>query len=204
MTKAWVSVFVALALLAGFATGFAVAIKINPETADVYLLNLGSVGDWFSGFGALAAVLVTLWLSDKQRRENTEQLIVEQTSREEGLLIKVVSSGNRPSLVTGLHIGAEGSDKKVGLSGTHVLAEEFPVGRIDFGELISVLVGDQYRLQIARSVAKTFGSEFTGLRLVVTTSLGRFYKELDPIFVEGISRRLRNEQQSLEFSALNK
>lgn len=199
MTKAWVSVLVALSVLAGFAMGFAVAIKINPETADLYLLNLGSVGDWVSGIGALAAVLVTLWLSDKQRKENTERITVEQVSREEGLLIKIISSGNRPSFVTGLYIGEKSSEKKLNLSTGEFLEKRFPIGRIDFGELISVLVLDKFDLKIAQEVERKFNGNFGSLLLVITTSLGRFRFPLDSVYVSYLKHHLKTEQRLQEY-----
>jgi ABC-type multidrug transport system permease subunit len=43
--------------------------KFISETVPV----LSMLGGWVSGIGALAAVLTTLWLADKQRREDVEK-----------------------------------------------------------------------------------------------------------------------------------
>lgn len=199
MKKLWMCVFIAISLLAGIAIGFAAAIQINPQTADIYLLNLGSVGDWVSGVGALAAVFVTLWLNDKQRRENTEKITVEQVSRQEGLLIKIISAGNRPSLVTGLYIGEKNSEKRLNLSTSKFIEKRFPIGRIDFGELISVLVLDKFDLEIAQDADQRFNGNFGGLLLVVTTSLGRFRFPLDSIYVSYMRHHLDMEQKRQQF-----
>jgi|GEM_PF-2909296 len=203
MTKGWVGLLVAISLLVGLVVGFAFAIQLNPQTADVYLLNLGSVGDWVSGVGALTAVFVTLWLSDKQRKENTERIKVEQVSRDEGLLISVISSGNRPSFVTGLYIGHKGSEEKIHLSKSSLLKDRFPVGRIDFGELISVLVLDKFRLQIAQEAERRFGGEFDGILLVITTSLGRFSFPLDSVYVSYMRLRLKSEKEHQKWVEAN-
>ncbi|MGY2338004.1 hypothetical protein ACW9HW_02010 [Pseudomonas sp. SDO5532_S415] len=203
MTKGWVGLLVVVSSLVGLVVGFAFAIRLNPQTADVYLLNLGSVGDWVSGVGALSAVFVTLWLNDKQRKENTERIKVEQVSREEGLLISVISSGNRPSLVTGLYIGHKNSEEKLHLSKSNFLKEKFPIGRIDFGELISVLVLDKFDLQIAQEAEKRFGKKFDDLLLIVTTSLGRFSFPLDSVYVSYMRHHLESELKRQKWKEAN-
>lgn len=191
-----VLVVAVLAALGGLTAG----INLNPQSTVKFVPDWGSVGDWVSGLGALLAVAVTLWLSEKQRRENTERLVIEQVARGEGLSIKIISSGNRPSLVTGLYIGSTTSDQKINLSSSTYLHARFPVGRIDFGEMASVLVLHKHQLEIAQIAEKKYNKDFTALLLVVTTSLGRFSVPLDSIYVSYMRHCLeveRNHQETL-------
>ncbi len=50
--------------------------KFITETVPV----LSMLGGWVAGIGALAAVLTTLWLADKQRRDDVESLQVQVRS----------------------------------------------------------------------------------------------------------------------------
>lgn len=189
-----VSVVAVLSALAGLTAG----INLNPQSTVEFVPDWGSVGDWVSGLGALLAVAVTLWLSEKQRRENTERLFIEQASMDVGLSIKIISSGNRPSLVTGLYIQSKSSDRRIGLSSGSYLESRFPVGRIDFGEMVSVLVPDKHRLQIAMDAEEKF-KDLSALMLVVTTSLGRFSVPLDSVYVSYMRRYLEQERARKEW-----
>lgn len=113
-----VALLVGLAFLLGLSFGLG---ESNASFVNEVVPVLSMIGGWVSGIGALAAVLTTLWLADKQRRENAEKLelrceikpAVGGTSLWGGkdLVVEFICSGTRPVRVSGARIGARKSSK---------------------------------------------------------------------------------------------
>lgn len=82
--------------------GLTVGINLNSDATARYIINWGSLGDWVSGIGALLAVGVALWQSHSLRKEDVEDLLIEQGQRSERWRISIISRGKRPARVQGV------------------------------------------------------------------------------------------------------
>lgn len=82
--------------------GLTAGINLNSGTALRYVINWGSLGDWVSGIGALMAVGFALWQSHIFRKEDVEDLLIEQGHGPERWRISVISRGKRPARVQGV------------------------------------------------------------------------------------------------------
>ena len=58
--------------------GLTIGINLNPESTTRYVLTWGSLGDWVAGVGTFTAVAVALWQSYILRKEDVEDLIIDQ------------------------------------------------------------------------------------------------------------------------------
>ncbi|WP_193217469.1 hypothetical protein [Pseudomonas putida] len=91
--------FVMGCLLCGF-LGLTAGINFNPQSTVRFVPSWGSVGDWVSGAGALAAVAVSLWLAQRseklQAKREQEVIKTEQTASDFFASVRVVSLGHYP------------------------------------------------------------------------------------------------------------
>lgn len=82
----------------------------NLEFKETILPVLSVVGSWVSGIGALGAVLVALWIAEKQRRGDKENLklafdfVVTSAQSNAVLMVSAVSVGKRPSEINSIII----------------------------------------------------------------------------------------------------
>lgn len=177
MIKNWIYLTAVLALLAGGAIGFGVAIQINPQTADVYLLNLGSVGDWVSGLGALAAVITTLWLADQQRRRDTEDLkiscVYSFLNGKRVAIIRVVSCGQRPSRADHLRVASDHAADFLHFPDMMECGDQLPK-LLGYAEDANLFLPLNAKKLIQDYVEKKCGSNVESLRFEVMTTLGLF------------------------------
>lgn len=94
-----------------FLLGTALGVSIDHGNFTETLLPVLSViGSWVSGIGALGAVTVALWIAEKQRRSEKEDLelnfgfVLVPGVREAVLMISAVSVGKRPSEINSVSI----------------------------------------------------------------------------------------------------
>ncbi|WP_313003474.1 hypothetical protein [Pseudomonas sp.] len=177
MAKGWAVFVGAIGVSVGFLAGFLSAIRMNPATADRYVLSLGSVGEWVSGIGALAAVVTAVVIAEKQRRENMEQISftpslkrlvnVSPMSSERSLVVDVVSTGNRPARIIGAKI-LNPSGKSCWVS-NHAgeSGKKFPID-LNYGEGLDIWIES---LDV-RSVLESFDDGCSKAKMVVNTTLG--------------------------------
>lgn len=176
MAKGWVAFLSVFCVAGGVSAGFLAGIQVNPNTADRYVLNLGSVGEWFSGFGALAAVVTAIALAEKQRRDNSERIELSpevrqlpsgaEINRSKSLAVDVVSVGNRPARLTGAKILC--SDGTIRWRGFCCGPEGkgFPVN-LNYGENTQVWIASGE----VKDFLETFDGDFSGTKMIITTTL---------------------------------
>lgn len=176
MAKGWAALIALIGMSIGCLAGFLIAIQMNPGTADRYVLSLGSVGEWVSGVGALAAVVAAFVLADMQRRENMERLVLKcdlKRFRNDGacsvaksLVVDIVSIGNRPARLTGAKI----LDRQGRICWTGYHAGEtgkgFPI-ELNYGEQIDIWIGGVD----VKDVIDHFEDDFSNAKMIVTTTL---------------------------------
>lgn len=91
-----------IAFTAGVVLSLDIAADNNP--AETLRTLAGSVGDWVSGLGSLAAAAVAVYLADNQRRNNVPKIDVDQYYSESGLVIDLTSCGEKDAVVRGVYI----------------------------------------------------------------------------------------------------
>lgn len=169
-----------ISCLAGLTAG----INLNPISTVRFVPNWGSVGDWVSGLGALSAVLVTLWLADKQRREDVADLLVvpklSMISGEETWLVtvNVVSRGKRPSLATSTSISSKHSKSVLWLQNLHQYSGSLPIN-LSYGEKVDLIYTAKNIEQIAKFVMKHCAGRTDGLTVNILTTLDTYSAQLD-------------------------
>lgn len=87
-----------------FFAGIGVGISATTETKPLEFVSsaIGSVGDWVSGIGALAAAVIAITLADRQRRASLPRIKLLQSAHPYGFHIDIISVGDRGALVTGV------------------------------------------------------------------------------------------------------
>jgi hypothetical protein len=171
---------VAACVICGF-LGLTAGINMNPESTVRFVPNWGSVGDWVSGTGALLAVIVTLWLADKQRREDAELLkVISNASFPVGpgylgnpfISLELTSEGKRPVTATGLSVNSPHSKMRLQITGfAHHSPDKFPL-RLEYGQRGSLHLEPGSEFEIAKYVNEHCGGRVGGLKFVVHTTTG--------------------------------
>jgi hypothetical protein len=178
MTKNWIYLTAVLALLAGAAIGFGVGIQINPQTADIYLLNLGSVGDWVSGLGALGAIITTLWLADQQRRRDTEILKIDCVysflDGQKIYILRIASCGQRPSRAVHLRVASDHTEDFLHFPEMMPNCGDTLPKLLGYAEEVCLILPSDAKQRIQDYVENSCGSNAKSLRFEVMTTLGLF------------------------------
>lgn len=175
-----------------FALGAAVgASSSQGQFVNVVLPALGAMGGWVSGIGALAAVLATLWLADRQRREDVEKLKVSASSMiitgESGWFIgvNIVSTGRRPALVTSVSFSTPASSKQLVAISAFPGSSSLPA-RLNYGEQSRVIYGERLLQRLADFLNEE-GDGKTDLEVSVSTTTEVFSSKLSKELVALIS-----------------
>ncbi|WDG39741.1 hypothetical protein PUP72_13795 [Pseudomonas synxantha] len=155
--------------------------KFITETVPV----LSMLGGWVAGIGALAAVLTTLWLADKQRREDVESLRVSVRSAiadtgEGGWFIAlgITSDGKRPVKVTSLSVQSPHARNYLHVSQFWWGSDPLPAA-MTYGDSISLHLAPGFDRQISSYVHKHCYGKTAGLQFVVSTTLHEFKASID-------------------------
>ena len=157
------------------------AIHMNPETADRYVLDLGSVGEWFSGFGAFAAVITALLIADKQRRDNAEKLLLTcrissaidgtQMYNAQDLVIEIVSAGYRPVRLKSAKIWAKPGESGHRIYSAGVAGAGFPL-ELNYGETLDIRLPFRRAKEVCEYFQSKHGGDFSNARITVYSTLG--------------------------------
>lgn len=121
--------------------GLTAGINLNPASTVKYVWDWNAAGSWVSGFGTLAAVLVTLWQIRRQQEREKPKLIVQQDCdlAERSFSLTLVSTGLVPATVLGAHLSYDGGRVLLDLS-LHLSENTTFPQRLDRGEVMSLLV----------------------------------------------------------------
>lgn len=179
----WAFWFVVLSAVIGlaFLLGLSFGLGNNhhefiAETVPV----LSMLGGWVSGLGALAAVFTTLWLADKQRREDVESLRISVRSAiadtgEGGwfIAIGITSDGKRPVRVTSLSVQSPHAKSYLHVSQFWWGSDSLPAP-MTYGDSISLHLPPGFDRQINEYVSRHCRGNTAGLKFVVSTTLHDF------------------------------
>lgn len=118
-----ISIVVAITLIAAlsFVIGVSFGVTFEQKTfTDLVIPVLSVMGNWVAGLGALAAVFTSLWLADKQRKNDCEKLqtifgvFVSPPDLTPRLMVRATSIGNKPSNINSITIYSK--DAKVAMT----------------------------------------------------------------------------------------
>lgn len=184
----WLCLIVVLTTVIGFAflLGLSFGLGNNHDkfiTETVPVLSM--LGGWVAGIGALAAVLTTLWLADKQRREDVENLRVSVRSAitntgEQGwfITLAITSDGKRPVKVTGVSVQSPHARNYLHIHQFWMGSDRLPAA-MTYGDSISLNLTPGFDQQISRYVEHYCRGNTSELKFVVSTTLHEFNAPID-------------------------
>jgi len=156
------------------------------EFSNSILPLASAAGGWVSGLGALGAVLATLSLADRQRREDVENLKVSVNAAASTpwnghwfIAVNVVSDGRRPAAVTALSISSPHSRQILHVRRLQPGGSEPPV-TLTYGERADFYLPFHFEKHIGEFVEKHCDGKASGLKLLVITTLRVFEAPIHP------------------------
>jgi hypothetical protein len=166
-----------VALFTGIVIGVSVTSEAKP--AEFVAGVIGSVGDWISGLGALAAAAIAVYLADKQRRDSLPKVKITQNADPYAFYIDIVSVGDRSVLLTGVFLRSRKHQGRPRLS----RREDFPK-RLEFGEMYSIAVGGLQFRNFSNLICGHDGQcDLPDLEVVVETSTGTYAVPADSTII---------------------
>lgn len=179
--------------------GLTAGINFNPQSTVRFIPDWGSLGDWVSGIGAMAAVAVSLWLAQRserlQEKREIERLELEQSSSDYFASVRVVSHGHYPVHVKNIFVtrpdgGAFPLPSVLADGSGGRDAQVFPVvlafrEEVHLGWSVTNAQGLLHRIQLLEVNA------LTDLKIEVWTTVGRYEYPLHPEIVDfliGVAR----------------
>lgn len=205
MKVVWIAGCLFVCVISGL-LGLTAGINLNPESTVRFVPSWGSLGDWVSGTGALLAVLVTLWLADKQRREDTELLKVVSNASfpfgpgylgEPFISLELTSEGKRPVTATSLGVSSPHSKSRLAITrfAHHSPVKSFPV-RLEYGQQASIHLEPGAELEIEKFAREHCGGKSDALKFIVGTTTGYWGGLLSPGLF-GIRKTTENIRNSV-------
>lgn len=195
-----VAVVAGITSLIFFGLGAAYGTSIGTEEFKGLVVPvLDMLGSWVSGLGALAAVMLSLWLTGKQGRENAENIEIRQLAKEQFLELKLISKGNRTAVVTGVELFESRSGKRINID----KYMELPVlpAKLEYGDQVTFLLWSKHEKEIRDEAYRWFVGKFSNMELKVTTTIGVYLEPLNKIYVDSLRRSYDSEQRSNAFRA---
>ena len=151
----------------------------NAEFKGSILPVLSVVGSWVSGIGALGAVLVALWISEKQRRSDKEHLelafdfVVTQPYKNAVLMISAVSVGKRPSEINSIVIYSQGATAQMYIARFLPGSSAIPIN-LGYGKKAAWLCEEGFEHNIGSYLKTYCNSKASQLKICVSTTTVNF------------------------------
>jgi len=158
--------------------------KFIAETVPV----LSMLGGWISGIGALAAVLTTLWLADKQRREDVEHVKVSVNMALAGhndpwfISIQAVADGKRPATLRALTFTSPHAKHAAHITGFMPFGDQLPI-QLSYGEKADFHLEYGTEEMLRNFVNQHCKGNSAGLKAVISTNLNSFTANVDKNFL---------------------
>lgn len=181
-----------------FFVGVAFGVSANYlQFSALYLPLLSTAGNWVAGIGAFGAVATSLWLADRQRREDVQSLVITLKHAFVGALhlegpflsIDIVSEGRRPATVTGVAILSKHASTKLQIVQFHHASDRFPAS-LQYGDSLGLLCLRDFHIEISSFLDRFCGGRTDGLELSVSTTLRRFKVPIEASVLEGLKVEL--------------
>ncbi|MFK3945628.1 hypothetical protein [Pseudomonas fulva] len=188
-------VIAAMCVISGLA-GLTAGMNLNPNTTIKFVPNWGSLGDWVSGCGALLAVIVTLWLADRSRREDVESVDVKCSMALVGgiqtplLVVEATSDGKRDAHVSGVFFTCSKAKSNYWLVKWHSLSARLPA-HLGYGQRAMLIANEGAIGELANFIAEHADGDVSGLTVHVQTTLKEFTRPIHKDVVEFIQTELK-------------
>jgi hypothetical protein len=151
----------------------------NAEFKESILPVLSVVGSWVSGIGALGAVLVALWISEKQKRSDKEHLelgfdfVVTQPYTNAVLMVSAVSTGKRPSEINSIAIYSQGATAQMYIARLLPGSSAIPIN-LGYGKKATWLCEEGFEHHIGSYLKTYCNSKASQLKICVSTTTENF------------------------------
>lgn len=151
----------------------------SAEFEKTILPVLSVVGSWVSGVGALGAVLVALWIAEKQRRSEKEELklafefVVTSGQSNASLMISAVSVGKRPSEINSIVIYSQDATAQMYIARFLRGSSPIPIS-LGYGKKAIWLCEEGFEHQIGSYLKSYCDSKATHLKICVSTTTENF------------------------------
>lgn len=170
----WVAFGLSTCLVSALA-GLTAGINLNPVSTVRFVPNWGSFGDWVSGIGAFVAVAVALWQFHIQRKEDVEDLIINQSQGRDRWRVSIASKGKRPARVQWVGFYSRKIDTVLPIRsfifhGDNALLPQ----TLGYAENIDFITKPEMFLDLALNAMMTFDEKLDDLEIHVKTTLGEF------------------------------
>lgn len=164
--------------LLGVAFGTSTSIS-NEEFEKTILPVLSVVGSWVSGVGALGAVLAALWIAEKQRRGEKEDLklafdfVIIPGQLNAVLMVSAVSLGKRPSEINSIVIYSQNAAVQMYISRFLHGSSPIPIN-LGYGKKAIWLCEKGFEHHIGSYLKTYCNSKASNLKICVSTSTENF------------------------------
>lgn len=151
----------------------------STDFKDVLLPVLSVIGSWVSGIGALGAVLVALWIPEKQKRSDKENLKIEFSfvivpqAAEAVLMISAVSIGKQPSEINSVVIYGQEATASMYISRLLNGSSSIPVN-LGYGKKAIFLCVEGFEYHIGSYLNTYCGGMANNLKVCVSTTTENF------------------------------
>ena len=157
--------------------GLTIGINLNPESTTRYVLTWGSLGDWVAGVGTFTAVAVALWQSYILRKEDVEDLIIDQRQVGQRWVISVISRGKRPARILGIGFRSRRTGfilpiKRFIFDGDNASLPQ----TLNYAENLDFVTRTDMFEDLAINAVLAFDEDLEDLEIHVKTTLGSFNK----------------------------
>ncbi|MBU1308522.1 MAG: hypothetical protein KKE30_03185 [Gammaproteobacteria bacterium] len=175
------------------------------EFSGTILPVLSVVGTWVSGLGSLGAVIVALWLAEKQRRAESELLELDlgffiiPFASEAVLMISAVSKGKRPSEINSVSIYGKTANAKMYLVNFLPCGSQLPVN-IGYGKKASFFCEVGFEYQIGEYISTNCNGSAKELELCVSTTTKNFIYSPDASMKKTLEAFAAKSKSKLESS----
>lgn len=177
--------------------GVVVGINLNPTSATRYVLALdalawGSVGDWLSGGGSLAAVVIALMSTRALSKAEVESLQLKQEVYTGLIIFEIVSMGRLPVYIERVFVESSVTPgKRVDLA-FYYGARKGPVRKkLEHRESLKIGIPTIGKNEtFAMEMSKTLGEGLETARVTVVTTI-RTYQGKDFTISEKVSEEIR-------------
>lgn len=173
MKYLWVALGVSACLTSGLA-GLTAGINLNPVSTVRFVPNWGSMGDWVAGLGAFVAIAVALWQFHIQRKEDVEDLFIDQAQRRDRWRVSIVSRGKRPARVQWVGFYSRKNDTILPIQRFIFHGDSAALPQtLGYAENIDFISRPEMLLDLALNAVMTF-DDLDDLEIQVKTTLGEF------------------------------
>lgn len=188
----FISAIVGIILVAALSFVIGISFGVTYEQAtltEVLIPALSAMGSWVAGFGALAAVLTSLWLAEQQRKNSGENLkcvfdvFVIQGEPDDSLGVIVTSNGNKPSNINSITIHSPDSTVAMSIQQFSPSSTPLPTS-LPYGQQASFMLSPDFKSHINDYVRKHCSGSYENLFLSVNTTTKSFRVKFGESVVE--------------------